>query len=149
MPLQIFVRQSNLYFDNSLQFYLPPESNINKDFMKDILCGKKQLFKKDQVKGIKVPKYDELSVKELYPQFKGDPIFNSYFPDNYAKDKGPPREYFFNILHTLYPDYLAQVMSHSNKQRMTSEGEAMKAEQVKITEYWKEQFASMPFLSRK
>ena len=128
---------------------MPPESIINKDFMKDILCGKKQLFKKMQIKEIKVPKYDELSVKALYPQFKGDPIFNSYFPNEYPKDKGPPREYFFNIMNTLYPDYLAQILAHANKQRMSADGEAMKGEQIQISEYWQEQLASMPFISCK
>ena len=41
----------------------------------------------------------------------------------YPKDKGPPREYFFNILNTLYPDYLQQIMAHASKQRMSAEGE--------------------------
>ena len=149
MFMQNHDHHPHLYFGFSLQFYLPPESLINKDFLKDVLCGKKQLFKKLQVREIKVPKYDELSVKALFPQFKKDPIFNSYFPDDYPKDKGPPREYFFNIMNTLYPDYLAQILSHANMQRMSTDGEALKAEQIQISEYWKEQFESMPFLSRK
>ena len=48
-----------------------------------------------------------------------------YFPDKYPKGKGPPHEYFFNILNTLHPDYLSQVMVHAYNQRMTTEGEAM------------------------
>ena len=35
-----------------------------------------------------------------------DSVFMSYFPDTYAKGKGPPRDYFFNILNTQQPDYL-------------------------------------------
>ena len=60
----------------------------------------------------------------------------SFFPDKYPKDKGPPREYFFNILNSLYPEYLEQVMLHASKQRMTTEGEAMKKESIKMTEFW-------------
>ena len=93
-------------FHYSLQFYLPPEGLVNKDFLKDVLVGKKQLFKKVEVKDINVPHYDELAVKALYPQFKKDPIFMSYFPDKYPAGKSPPRDYFFNVLNTLYPDYL-------------------------------------------
>ena len=45
-----------------------PEANvINKDFLKDVLCGKKMLLRQDEVKTISVPFYDELSVKKLWP----------------------------------------------------------------------------------
>ncbi len=48
-----------------------------------------------------VPHYDELSVKSLWPEFKKDPDFVKYFPTTYPQGKGPPRDYFFNILNTL------------------------------------------------
>ena len=35
------------------------------------------------------------------------------------------------------------------EQRMTAEGEAQKKEVIKISEYWTEQLASMPYLSCK
>ena len=71
-----------------------------------------------------------------------------YFPDKYPAGKGPPRDYFFNVLNTLHPDYLAQVMSHANRQRMTSEGEGMQRESIRISEFWEEQLRSMPYLSQ-
>ena len=40
-------------------------------------------------------------------------------------------------------------MTHANKQRMTLEGERMKNEAIDITQYWEEQLAAMPYLSRK
>ena len=132
-----------------MQFYLPDEAVINKDFMKAVLAGQKDLLKKDQVKEITVPKYDELSVRAIYPLFKKDAVMMKYFPDVYPKGKGPPRKYFFDILNTLHGDYLQQVMGHASKQRMTAEGEAQKKEVIKISEYWTEQLASMPYLSRK
>jgi hypothetical protein len=46
---------------------LPDESAVNKDFLKDVLSGKKQLLKKSEVNQVKVPHYDELSVRKLYP----------------------------------------------------------------------------------
>ena len=91
----------------SLQFYLPDEAVINKDFMKAVLAGQKDLLKKDQVKEITVPKYDELSVKALWPTFKDDPDFTCYFPEKFAEDRFPSREFFFNVLNTVHGDYLA------------------------------------------
>lgn len=62
-----------------------------------------------------MPHYDELSVKALWPQFKQDTEFTQYFPDTYPIGKGPPRQYFFDILNTVHPDYLEQVMKHANQ----------------------------------
>ena len=145
----IFIISHTSLSPYSLQFYLPDEAVINKDFMKAVLAGQKDLLKKDQVKEITVPKYDELSVKGIYPLFKKDAAMMKYFPDVYPKGKGPPREYFFNVLNTLHGDYLQQIMGHASKQRMTAEGEGQKKEAIKISEYWQEQLASMPYLSRK
>ena len=40
-----------------------------------MLAGKKNVLKKNKVDHITVPKYDELSVKRLFPTFKGDKEF--------------------------------------------------------------------------
>ena len=69
-----------------------------------------------------MPHYDELSVKRLWPDLKKDPEFASYFPSVYAQDKGPPRDYFFNILNTIHPEYLQKIMAHANQERMTAAG---------------------------
>ena len=44
---------------------MPDAAVVNKDFLKAVLGGKKQLMKKEQVAKINVPHYDELSVKKL------------------------------------------------------------------------------------
>ena len=63
-------------------------------------------MRKEEVVFIEVPHYDELAVKHIWPQFAKDDTLAKYFPDAFAKDKGPSREYFFNVLNTIYPDYL-------------------------------------------
>ena len=90
-----------------VQYYLPDETVVSKDFLRDVLAGKKQLMKKAEVKAVQVPHYDELSVRRLWPEMRKDADFLSFFPSKYPKDKGPPRDYFFNILNTLYPEYLS------------------------------------------
>ena len=79
---------------------------MTKDFIKAIFAGQKQLLKKSELRSIEVPHYEELSVKNIYPSMRKDDVFQSYFPDKYPKGKAPPREYFFNVLNTLQPDYL-------------------------------------------
>ena len=95
---------------------------MTKDFLKAVLAEEKQLLKKQEVNYIHVPQYDELSVKALWPEVKKDADFLQYFPSVYPKDKGPPRDYFFNIMNTKMPDYLQQILDHANKQRMAADG---------------------------
>ena len=73
----------------------------------------------------------------------------SYFPDKYPPGRGPPRDYFFNKLNTLQPDFLGGLLHHANRQRNTAEGEARKDDTIKISEFWAEELASMPYLSSK
>ena len=67
-----------------MQLYLPPGSMLNKDFLRDILADKKKLMKLANVIPIMVPTYDELSVKALLPQWRTQPDFWIYFPDQMA-----------------------------------------------------------------
>ena len=132
-----------------VQWYLPPEDVINKDFLKLILAGEKKLLKKAEVKFISVPHYDELSVKQLWPDVKKDANFCSFFPSKYPKGKAPPREYFFNILNTLQPEYLEKIVSHANEARMAPDGEKQQRESIAISPFWEEQLKAMPYLSSK
>ena len=61
-----------VYLDKHKQYYLPDEAVFNKDFLKDVLAGKKQLMKKSEYDPITVPADDELSVRKLWPQLKKD-----------------------------------------------------------------------------
>ena len=62
--------------------------------------------------------------------FEKDEILAKYFPDEYPAGKGPPREYFFNILHTLYPEFLQRMLNHAHEQRMTADGDRGQAESI-------------------
>lgn len=88
-------------------YYIPPDKHVNKDFLQQILSNKKKLLKQNQFKFIKVPKYDELSVKTFWELSKIDEELVRYFPDAVSEQWLPDRDYFFNVLNTLYPDYLA------------------------------------------
>ena len=128
---------------------MPPENLVNKDFLKDVFVGKKQLMLKSEVKQIEVPHYEEISVKALYPELKKDAEMMSYLPDKYPAGKAPPREYFFNILNKIYPQYLEQIMGHSAQQRFSAQGEEQKKHAIQATDEWYEALQNMPYKSRK
>ena len=61
-----------------------------------------------------MPAWDELSVKNLWKDLKNDSNFNIYFHDKYPAERGPSRKYFFDILNTIYPEYLKQIMDNAS-----------------------------------
>jgi len=88
---------------------------VNKDFLKQILSGEKELIPLKFIRIVDVPAYDELSVKNLWPDMKTDKVFMKYFPEVLPKDRLPSREYFFNVLHTCQPEYVQALIMHANE----------------------------------
>ena len=122
---------------------------LNKDFLKQVLAEEKQLLKKSEVKPIHVPQYEELTVKHIWPQFVEDPEMSQYFPDVFSPGKGPSREYFYNVLNTVHPEYLERFLNHANKERMAADGIVGQTEAIQISEFWEQQLKAMPYLSSK
>ena len=52
-----------------------------------------------------------------------DPEFLLYFDDSSKSNRLPDRTYFFNVMHTLYPDYLNSIMNHAINERYGIDGE--------------------------
>ena len=90
---------------------------FTKDYAKDIFAEKKQLIKKKNVFYIDVPKFDELSVKNLYDTLLELDGMQSYFPDYYPKGRQCDRDYMFNIANTLHPGVVQEYIEFALKQR--------------------------------
>ena len=54
---------------------------ITKEFLKDVVADEKKLLHNDDAKAVKVPMYDELSIKKLYEPALQKPGMADYFPD--------------------------------------------------------------------
>ena len=97
---------------------------ITKDFLKLVFSGNKRLLELNEVRRVNVPVYDELSVKNLWPDASSDPELMQFFPDKFPKGKTADRQYFFNVMNTVHFEYTQAIIKHANEQRMTSQGEA-------------------------
>ena len=80
---------------------MPPYSMMTAPFLKQILKGEKKLLKAKDVVNCNPPKYDEISVFNLYDKCLKMPKMAQYFPDKYAKGRICDRKYFFAILATI------------------------------------------------
>ena len=88
---------------------------FTKDYAKDIFAEKKILMKKKNVLYINVPKFDELSVKNLYDKLIKLDNMPKYFPDKYPKGRQCDREYLFNVANTLHEGVIQEYIDHALK----------------------------------
>ena len=122
---------------------------LNKDHLRRIFAEEKSLLKLNEVRYINVPRFDELSVENLENQFKSDAQLQRYLPDKLPKGRMPDRTYYFNVMNTLYPDYMAELIANANGKRYrVSDGEADHGG-IKVSDDWWEQLNAVPFLTRK
>ena len=90
---------------------------MTKDFLRQVLAEEKDFIKMEGLRTINVPHFDELSVKNIFPKFQQDPAVMRFLPNRLPKGKLPEREYFFNVLNTVNPEYTQSMIDHANKLR--------------------------------
>lgn len=120
-----------------------------KDFIRKVLSGEKKMMKRELVKFIVVPNYDELSVKNLFPLFRKNAQLMLYLPDEYPENRGPDRTYFFNILNTLDSDYTGKMVAHANQLRFGSGNADQANDEVIVNEEMWTALNHLPFHSGK
>ena len=122
---------------------------VNKDFLKQVLNNRKKLLNLKEVKWVNPPKYDEISVANLYPKYKQEGNFMAYMPDHLPKGKLPDRTYFFNVMNTLYEDRVQQMIEHANRVRFESSKAGIEEEEVLVSGEWWDKLNLMPYFSCK
>ena len=121
---------------------------VNKDFLRQVLRDDKKLFMATDLKKIYVPKYDELSVKNLWPKLQKNSEFMRYMPDKLPDGRLPDREYLFNVLNSVRPTYCQNLIEFANRQRNTANKHTKEAERIEVTEEWHAKLMASPFLSK-
>ena len=107
------------------------------------------MIKMSFLRQVNVPKYDELSVTNLFPKVKENDLFMRYLPDRLPKDKLPDRVYFFNVMNTVFPEYTQNMIDHANALRFKSDQAEDRMEQIKVTDQMWDELQAMPFFSSK
>ena len=64
---------------------MPPEKTVNRDFLRQVLKGEKMLLAIADCKFVTIPHYDELGVRHIFEQFRGDEEVMKYLQDEYPK----------------------------------------------------------------
>ena len=94
--------------------------------MRDILGGKKKYLVFDELKTIEVPKFKAISVHKVFEKVKENRLIMSYIPDFDPAEIEPKhaldREFFFNVINTLDPDFFPTAIESLEQQRSERRG---------------------------
>jgi hypothetical protein len=104
--------------------------------MKQVYNEEKDWMKAKNVVQCNPPKYDEISVENLYDSCVKMPNMAKYFPDSYAKGLKCNQMYFFSILAALHPEYYEKLIRSCKDQRFGVNMEEQKLEAITISERW-------------
>ena len=61
--------------------FLPPYDQCPKQFLGQVLTGKKKVLYRREVPRLSAPKWPELGMNEIWPKIKDDRVLQQYFPD--------------------------------------------------------------------
>ena len=96
-----------------------------------------------------MPKYDELSIVAQYPKFKGDKKLMAYMPDKLPKGRYPSYDYWYNCLHTLYPEYVKEMIRQAQSNRHEVAQASLQDGVIRVTDDWWQMLNEVPFTSGK
>ena len=122
---------------------------VNKDHMRKILLEEKRFMPLEDVKPVNMPKWDELSVKHMWPKMKAIEGFMLYMPERLPKKILPDREYFFNIMNSVNPDYVQKAIQHAAAQRNSVTEQNAESESILLSANMHALLQEKPFQSGK
>ena len=109
---------------------------ITKDFLKSVFSEQRKLLKLADLRKISVPKYRELSVNNLWPIIRNDFEVWIYFPNDLPAGREPDREYTFNVLNTIRPEFVSNMITHAMKQRNGTTEQSDHQHDIFVTSKW-------------
>ena len=118
-------------------------------WLKQIFSGKKELLKLEDVRMSSIPRFDEISVKNLYDDTMKLPGMSKYFPNEYPKGRTCDRKYFFAVLSTVHPEVTQDILRHSKNARFKNLESVEKGEAIAITPEWEDLLREFPAVSSK
>lgn len=109
---------------------LPPDRLITWEYIRDIIAGRKKLLRTEDIVSEYVPpKLKEYSTADIWERIQADPRLVSYFPP--CRGKVPPKRYLFQILNTVTPDFVNQLLRTINRLR---EEERPPEDEIRMTD---------------
>ena len=79
---------------------------------------------------------------------RDDDEIKSYFPDEFFTKKTPERKFFFDVINTVYDNFLPPLITHASQLRIDGEVNAQKDQVILATDEWVNELQAVPFFSK-
>ena len=79
---------------------------------------------------------------------RDDDLIKTYFPDEFFAKKTPEREFFFNVINTVYEDFLPPLINHASQLRVEGEVKEREDQVILATDEWVNELQAVPFFSK-
>ena len=97
---------------------------------------------------INVPVIEELSVLKVLDMIRDDEEIKTYFPDEFFTKKTPERKFFFDVINTVYEDFLPPLINHASQLRIEGEVKEQQEQVILATDEWMSELQAVPFFSK-
>ena len=81
------------------------------------MTKQKKFIKKNQVSGMTIPKWPELSVRKMWAYAMEIPGFRDYMPDDFTGDHKTDRAYFWGYVVFLCEPLVVALINNTREQR--------------------------------
>ena len=109
-------------FSNSIEGYLLPQyKKCPLSFLRACMTKKKLLLKASECRTVNIPRYAEVSMKNLIAEAYHDPLVINYLPDYENEDMKPDREYFYTVMSTLRFEFTHGIVQMALQARNTGQ----------------------------
>ena len=88
-------------------------------------------------------------MENLIEQVKDDEEVQKYMNDKFATKKKPSRQFFINVIGTLYPGFFQQVIESQTNMRFEKQASEEVGNHILATDEWVEALSQHPFESSK
>ena len=96
-----------------------------------------------------VKKFDEISVKEMYPKLLERNEMKPFFPDKYPKGRQCQKEYFWDIANTIFPEEVSRLIINANAQRFQEVEDDDGNQRIEVSDKWLQLLNAQQFRSQK
>ena len=129
--------------------FLYGKKDLTHDDLRDMFNGTKPVLKQSEVRHVAVPWLDELSTANTWPLFVNDKLVMSYMPSHSTAERLPPRQYWWSVLNTFYPQYVHDAIRKALDIRHKNDADNNEADTILITDEWYDELMNLPFRSQK
>ena len=113
-------------FGVELEYHLPPKSYVTWPYMIAIVKGDKKLVKSSEIRlNTQLPRFEQLSMKKVWPQFSNRADINLYMPI-LGENANPPRRYFYEVLHSVFNEEFTELITNAKNERTLKQKKANK-----------------------